>query len=57
MEISSSDVEKGKISELVDDLFKRTGFEQKDEISVDEFTGMLKEYSSELGQTSISLEG
>ena len=56
MELGNEKIEEDKIDELVDSLFQRTGFDNKSDISFDEFQQVLRDYSEELSYMSLDMQ-
>jgi len=56
VELGNEKIEEDKIDELVDSLFQRTGFDNKSDISFDEFQQVLRDYSEELSYMSLDMQ-
>ena len=56
VELGNEKIEEGKIDELVDSLFQRSGFNNKSEISFEEFQKVLKDYPEELSYMRLDMQ-
>ena len=56
VELGNEKIEEDKIDDLVDRLFRETGFDNKSEISFDEFQQVLRDYSEQLSYMSLDMQ-
>jgi len=56
VELGNEKIEEDKIDDLVDNMFRRTGFSDKPQISFDEFQQVLRDYSEELSYMSLDMQ-
>jgi len=56
VELGNEKIEEDKIDDLVNSMFHGSGFDNKSEISVDEFQTVLRNYSEELSYMSLDMQ-
>ena len=56
VELGNEKIEENKIDDVVNHLFHQAGFENKREITFDEFQKMLHEYRDELNYMSLDMQ-
>ncbi|PIK44178.1 dual oxidase 1 precursor [Apostichopus japonicus] len=57
MDIVSASVESERLDEVVNGMFSNAGFENKEELSLDDFISLMAEHRNELEAAALQLEG
>lgn len=57
MDIVSASVESERLEEVVNGMFSSAGFENKEELSLDDFISLMAEHRNELEAAALQLEG
>jgi len=56
VELGNEKIEEDKIDDVINHLFQQAGFENKPEISFNEFQQVLRDYSEELNYMSLDVQ-
>jgi len=56
VELGNEKIEEDKIDDVINHLFQQAGFENKREISFNEFQQVLRDYSEELNYMSLDVQ-
>jgi len=56
VDLGNEKIEENKIDDLVTSMFQRAGFDNKSEISFNEFQQVLRDYKDELNYMSLDMQ-